>query len=245
MSAIGVVRRIELVATTVYPAVRADELRTKREIAGAFFASGSPRVITAVVLVVAVARLVVGSWSWSDVAVLGITLVAAGIVEWVLHIGLLHASDDAWTTRALGTGVGHKKHHLDPPDMQWLLLGPIDAAVFAALIAIGTAAWTIPAAAIANALFGWSIGLLTTFVTGLLCAYLAFAHYEWTHLLVHTRYRPKTRYYKRLARNHRLHHFRNERYWLGITSNLGDRVMRTYPADRSDVPLSDTARTLS
>ncbi len=241
----GVVRRIEPVTVAMYPAVRADELRTKREIAGAFFASGSPRVITAAVLLVLVARLAIGSWSWVDLAVLGFTAVAAGIIEWVLHIGLLHASDEAWTTRTLGTGVGHKKHHIDPPDMQWLLLGPVDAAVFAVLIALGSAAWTIPAAAIANALFGWSIGFVATFATGLLCAYLAFAHYEWTHLLVHTRYRPKTRYYKRLARNHRLHHFRNEGYWLGITSNLGDRVMRTYPADKSAVPLSDTARTLS
>ncbi|NQY55635.1 MAG: sterol desaturase family protein [Ilumatobacteraceae bacterium] len=231
--------------TAVSPAVRADQLRTKREIVTAFFASGSPRVITTAVTVVLVARLLIGAWSWADVAVVGITVVVAGIVEWVLHIGLLHASDESWTTRTLGTGIGHNKHHLDPPDMQWLLLGPIDAAVFAVLIGIGTAAWTIPAAAIANALFGWSVGFLATFVTGLLCAYAAFAHYEWTHLLVHTRYRPKTRYYKRLARNHRLHHFRNEGYWLGITSNLGDRVMRTYPADRSDVPLSDTARTLS
>jgi hypothetical protein len=29
-----------------------------------------------------------------------------------------------------------------------------------------------------------------------------------------------------------------------VTSNLGDRVLRTLPADRADVPLSDTARTL-
>ncbi|MEM8619900.1 MAG: sterol desaturase family protein [Actinomycetota bacterium] len=231
--------------TAVSPAVRADQLRTKREIAAAFFASGSPRVITIAISAVLVARLLVGSWSWADLAVLGITVVAAGIVEWVLHIGLLHASDEAWTTRTLGTGVGHKKHHLDPPDMQWLLLGPIDAAVFVVLIGIGTAAWTIPAVAIANAVFGWSFGVVATLVSGLVCAYVAFAHYEWTHLLVHTRYRPKTRYYARLARNHRLHHFRNEGYWLGITSNLGDRVMRTYPADKSEVPLSDTSRTLS
>ena len=75
-------------------------------------------------------------------------------------------------------------------------------------------------------------------------AYLSLAHYEWVHLMVHTRYRPKTRFYRRLATNHRLHHYRNEKYWLGVTSNLGDRLLGTYPAEKSDVPLSDTARTL-
>ena len=75
-------------------------------------------------------------------------------------------------------------------------------------------------------------------------AYVALGHYEWTHLLVHTRYRVKSRYYRRLARNHRRHHYRNEGYWMGITSNLGDRLFGTYPKDSAGVPLSDTARTL-
>ena len=61
---------------------------------------------------------------------------------------------------------------------------------------------------------------------------------------MHTRYRPSSRLYARLARNHRLHHFRNERYWLGVTSNSGDRILRTLPRSKTDVPLSDTARTL-
>ena len=26
-----------------------------------------------------------------------------------------------------------------------------------------------------------------------------------------------------------VHHFRNEDHWLGVTSNLGDRIMRTLP----------------
>jgi hypothetical protein len=73
---------------------------------------------------------------------------------------------------------------------------------------------------------------------------VALAHYEWTHLLVHSRYRPKSRFYARLSRNHRLHHFRNERYWLGVTSNSGDRILRTLPRAKTDVPLSETARTL-
>jgi sterol desaturase/sphingolipid hydroxylase (fatty acid hydroxylase superfamily) len=72
----------------------------------------------------------------------------------------------------------------------------------------------------------------------------AATHYEWTHLLIHTAYRPRTRFYARLSRNHRRHHYRNEGYWLGVTSNLGDRLLGTLPAADERVPLSATARTL-
>ena len=63
--------------------------------------------------------------------------------------------------------------------------------------------------------------------------------------MVHTRYRPRTRLYRTLARRHRLHHFRNEHYWLGVTSNTGDRLLGTLPKHKTDVPLSETATTLT
>ena len=44
-------------------------------------------------------------------------------------------------------------------------------------------------------------------------------------------------------RAHRLHHFRNERYWFGVTMHLADHVLSTYPG-KLDVELSPTARTL-
>jgi hypothetical protein len=223
--------------------MRADTLRTKRATARAFFGQGSPRVITVVVALELGARLAVGRWSWVDGLVLVVTAAAAGMVEWVLHLHLLHAPEDAWTTRTLGTGNGHRRHHLDPPDLDWLLLTRGDAIVFSILIAVLTTLWVVPAMLV----LGWladDVGVLAPALTAILCATVALAHYEWTHLLEHSSYRPRTRYYRRLARNHRLHHFRNERYWLGITSNLGDRLMSTLPDHPREVPLSETARTL-
>jgi hypothetical protein len=44
-------------------------------------------------------------------------------------------------------------------------------------------------------------------------------------------------------RNHRLHHFKNERYWHGITNTVADRVLGTMPV-HTEVPRSKTARTL-
>lgn len=190
------------------------------------------------------ARLVVGDWSWGDVVVLVSTIGLTGFFEWCVHLFLLHAPTDSLRMTKLGTGVGHRQHHQDPAAMGTLLLRASDAAIFSALFALFTALWVVPLMFLTG-LFADGQGLLGPYLTGYLLAIVGLLHYEWTHLLVHTKYRPKSRYYKRLARNHRLHHYRNEHYWLGVTSNLGDRVLRTLPADKSDVPLSDTARTLS
>jgi sterol desaturase/sphingolipid hydroxylase (fatty acid hydroxylase superfamily) len=67
--------------------------------------------------------------------------------------------------------------------------------------------------------------------------------YEWTHFLIHSAYRPKRALCRGIWRAHRLHHYRNERFWFGVTVHLADRVLRTYPA-REAVPPSATARTL-
>jgi hypothetical protein len=218
--------------------VRANDLATKRAAGRAFVASGSAHVLLPVVAVLIGLRLVIGDWGRGDVAVAIAVLFLTGFVEWVIHLFVLHADADAWTSRRLGTGSGHRQHHLDPPDLKWLLLPPLDAAIFVVALGIWSAAWAAPLA--------WAIGgnVVASTVTAIGLAAIGLAHYEWVHLLTHTAYRPTSRYYARLARNHRWHHYRNERYWLGVTSNLGDRVLHTLPADRGDVPLSDTARTL-
>jgi sterol desaturase/sphingolipid hydroxylase (fatty acid hydroxylase superfamily) len=77
----------------------------------------------------------------------------------------------------------------------------------------------------------------------MLVSYAILCAYEWTHFLIHAPYKPRGRYFKAIRRNHRLHHFKNERFWFGVTSTLGDRVIGTLPDQRS-VPRSDTARSL-
>jgi sterol desaturase/sphingolipid hydroxylase (fatty acid hydroxylase superfamily) len=96
----------------------------------------------------------------------------------------------------------------------------LNAAIFFAILPEPRQVWT--------ALFGvTSIGLA----------------YEWTHFLIHTSYAPRGAVYRNLWRLHRLHHYKNEDYWFGVTGHLGDRVLGTAP-DPKDVPLSPTARTL-
>ena len=220
------------------PTLRSNDLGTKSEVAAVYIRRGSAQVLIAAAMVLVAARLVLGGLGRGDLIALWATVAITGTVEWIIHKYLLHAPDDSWTGRTLGTGAGHKEHHLDPTHLDWLLLGGIDAAVFVTAFGAVTAAWTIP--------LMWITGsaLLGPFVTAWALAAIGLAHYEWVHLLVHTKYRPRTRYYRRLARNHRLHHYRNEHYWLGVTANSGDRLLRTYPKHKTDVPLSDTARSL-
>lgn len=218
--------------------VRSSELTTKRDTARFYLSCGSARVLVAAATVLVAARVAVGGFGRGDVIAVVATILITGPVEWIIHKFLLHAPADSWPTRKLGTGTGHQQHHVDPTDTYWLLLRAVDAAVFVTAFGAVTAAWSLP--------LMWLTGsaLLGPFLTAWACAAIGLAHYEWVHLLVHTRYRCTSRYYRRLARNHRLHHYRNENYWLGVTSNLGDRILRTYPKQKTDVPLSDTARTL-
>jgi hypothetical protein len=218
--------------------VRSTELSTKREIAAMFFRHSSPRIITVAATVAMLARLLLGRWSYADLVMISLTVLLTGVVEWVVHLFVLHAPVDSFVTTRMGGGISHRKHHLDPPDMRYLLLDGADAALFVAMLAAFSAAWSLPVA--------WLLGadLGPPYLTTLCGAYIGLLNYEWTHLMAHTRYRPRTRFYARLSRNHRLHHYRNERYWLGVTSNLGDRLLRSYPKSKGDVPLSETARNL-
>ena len=61
---------------------------------------------------------------------------------------------------------------------------------------------------------------------------------------MHTDYKPRTRLYKSIWRNHRLHHFKNEHYWFTVTTaGTADRVLGTFP-DPAKVRTSRTAKAL-
>jgi hypothetical protein len=216
----------------------ANDLRTKRDLARTYLGKRSPQLMFVAIAAATVARLVVGRWSALDLVVVAIVLAVNGAFEWMVHLFLLHAPEGSIRMRVFGTSVGHRHHHLNPPDLHWLMLRPVEVIQFLPMLALVAAIFTVP--------WMWPAGLplIGPYLTTLVAVFVALAHYEWTHLLVHARYRPSSRLYARLARNHRLHHFRNERYWLGVTSNSGDRILRTLPRSKTDVPLSDTARTL-
>ena len=222
---------------------RARDITSLDGAARAFARSSSGRVISVATCLAVVVRVALGNWSFGDALAVLAVVVALGPVEWVIHRRLLHAEPGSTLAELLGTRDSHERHHRDPDDMEWLLLrrpnaigsclaiiAPVAAAV-EGLSRIGVSP-SVASSARANGATIVLIGLV------------ALLHYEWVHLLVYSRYRPRSRYYSRLAKNHRLHHFRNESYWLGVTIDTGDRLARTLPVDRSAVPLSETARAL-
>ena len=180
-----------------------------------------------------------GGPSWVDLVAVAVVVALLGPVEWVIHRSLLHAQPANRLAEVLGTRDSHERHHRVPDDLDWLLLRRPNA--------IGSClAIVVPFGVLAAVISGLDVASPdlpgVAAVSATLAGLVALAHYEWVHLIVHSRYRPTSRYYAHLDRNHRLHHFRNERYWLGVTVDIGDRLARTLPAERDAVPLSDTVR---
>ena len=209
------------------------------DVARAFSRHGSPRLIAPALAATLVVRLALGGWSWRDLLIpLGL-IAFEPLTEWVIHVYLLHARPVRIGARSydLLAAREHRAHHRAPAELDGVLVP-----IYALLLFIP---------AIAAVLYGLSFPLhvliggdrVEWWLSGLIAGYAILFSYEWCHFLIHSPYRPRGRYYKVIWRNHRLHHYKNEHYWFGVTSNLGDVVLGTNPR-QSTVPNSRTARTL-
>ncbi len=196
-----------------------------------FWRHPSPYLIGGGLLLSLSGRVVVGGGERWELAIPVVLIAAMPLIEWTIHVVILH-----WRPRQIARiridsllARKHREHHADPRDVPlvfipwpvflWLLPG----SAVVAWLAMPTAAS--------------SFSLLASVMT------LLFA-YEWTHYLMHTEYRPRSRPYRALWRNHRLHHYKNENYWFTVTSSgTADRLLGTYP-DPADVPTSPTVRKL-
>jgi hypothetical protein len=191
----------------------------------------SPWLIGIFLCAALVARLAAGDWRASDLILPAVMLALFPFFEWVVHTSILH-----WRPKRLaGLTVDpllarkHRQHHADPRDI------PLIFIPWQALL------WLLPVYAAIGLLAFPRLGLGLTFlvVVGALGS-----AYEWTHYLIHSDYRPRTRLYKAVWRNHRLHHYRNEHYWFTVTtSGTADRFLGTYPNPQHVKP-SPTAKNL-
>ena len=191
----------------------------------------SPWIIAGLLVTTLVARIAVGDWHYTDAVVPVVVLALFPFVEWVIHVVVLH-----WRPRRIGRltldsllARKHREHHADPRDVGLIFI-PWQTFLWLlpALLVVALLAFPRPGSALTF--------LATVGVLGL--------NYEWTHYLIHTDYQPRTRIFKAVKRNHRLHHFRNEHYWFTVTSSgTADRLLGTYP-DPASTPNSRTATAL-
>jgi hypothetical protein len=205
-----------------------------------FRSNTSPKILAAGIVLAAASRIAYSGFGWADLGALAAMLVIYPFGEWAIHVYLLHMPPFEFRGRSvyLTTSKSHWAHHKEPRDLGMILLAPPEVAALM-LLAVPTAIALValPAALIAGTI-PWG-----PMLTGLLVGYVLVGVYEWTHFLIHTAHRPRTRIYRAVWQTHRLHHFKNEHYWHGITNTVADRVLGTFP-DHRDVPRSNTARTL-
>jgi hypothetical protein len=197
-----------------------------------FWKHPSPWTIGAVFVAALTARIIVGDWQITEALVPLVMIGVFPFFEWTIHVVILH-----WRPRRLGPltidsrlSREHRAHHMDPRNI------PLIFIPWKSLIG-----WVVPLAI--------AIALLAFPRLGLGLTYLVFTTalgicYEWTHYLIHSDYKPKTRVYRAIWRNHRNHHYKNEHYWFTVTSSgTADRVLGTYP-DPAAVATSPTAKNL-
>jgi Fatty acid hydroxylase superfamily len=203
---------------------------TLRGAAGIFLGTFSARLLIPVVVGVGALRVSLGGWRWWDLGIAGIILAAQPFTEWVIHVTVLHMKPrklGRLTIDPLGARR-HRGHHADPKVLR-LVLVPRQIMVATCLTNV-LVFWLITPT--------WRLAL-----SGMATAYAMYLTYEWVHFLIHSSYRPKGWYYRYIYRAHRLHHYRNEKYWFGVTVHVADHVLRTFPG-KDDVPVSATAFTL-
>lgn len=204
---------------------------TLADAAREFWRHPTPWLIAGALITAVAARIAVGDWRWSDAVLLLAVLAVFPLVEWMIHVVVLH-----WRPRRIGRVLidpvlarKHREHHVDPRVVKLIFI-PLQSLLGAFVAAMIVGLVLIPRTGLGLTL------LVTVFAIGMV--------YEWTHYLVHTDYKAKRALYRMIWRNHRLHHFKNEHYWYAVTSpGIADRALGTYP-DPQSVSTSPTARNL-
>lgn len=196
-----------------------------------FWRHPSPWMIAVTLVGATTARVVVGDWSRSDLWAPLVFVAMFPLIEWLVHVFVLH-----WRPRRVGPIVvdtllarEHRRHHRDPRDIPLVFI-PWQVMIGLMVLTVAVPLWVAPSPGP-----GLSF-MMTVAAVGMV--------YEWTHYLVHTDYKPRSRAYKAVWRHHRLHHFKNEHYWMTVTTaHTADRLLGTDP-DPATVPTSPTAKNL-
>ncbi len=201
------------------------------EVFAEFWRHPSPYLLGSALAAAITGRVLAGPGSWWELLVPVGLVAVLPVVEWLVHVFILH-----WRPRHLGPltldpllARKHRLHHASPREIPLVFI-PWQAQLWLA------PAWTALA---------WLVTpTWPAMFTLLVAIYAIKSGYEWTHYLLHSDYRPKSAWYRKVWRNHRLHHYKSEHYWFTVTTaGTADRVFGTAP-DPSTVPTSPTVQRL-
>lgn len=195
-----------------------------------FLRHQTPWLMTGVLLCAGMVRVALGGWTATDALIPLAILAAFPMVEWLTHVLILHLRPRRLGRFRLDPLVArkHRAHHVDPRQEELIFIPmPVLVQLLVFHLLVGIVAFALPQG-----------------LTYVLCWTVSGLVYEWTHFLIHSDYRPRSRFYRSIWRNHRLHHYKNERYWFAVaTAGTADRILGTYP-DPAAVETSPTARNL-
>src|SRR5215213_4928688 len=152
----------------------------------------SPWVIGAGIIALVALRAVLGELSWRDAVAVAAMLAIYPFGEWAIHVFLLHAKPFRVGGRKVDTMAAraHRAHHQEPNDLDMVLLYWWQAAALM-LLAVP---FTVGLGALIVTLVAVPVPLGALISAGLAGFCMIFL-YEWTHFLIHTAYRPRTRIY--------------------------------------------------
>lgn len=207
------------------------EVQTLREAARVFFSRPGPRRLAAQAAGAWGVRAFLGPPSVTELPVIGAVVGWWPLQEWLAHKLVLHPRT-RWLARA-AAARRHLAHHEEPHDADLTLLP------------LSVVKASLPAAAAFWAVAG--LGSPRRTATGVATYATLALLYEWTHFLVHTGYRPRSRYFRQVRLRHRLHHGLDPKSWLGFTWPAIDDWLGTAPDPREvarrrrrDVPSRET-----
>lgn len=205
-------------------------MRSIGAVVARFFRSPNPWFFLAVIAVGLGWRARGGPFTAVEAAILIGVLAFQPLREWLIHVFVLHLRPRLWMGLQIDADVAqkHRAHHRDPWNLDLTFIPPL-ALLEGVLVEVSV----------------WTLLLGPTPTTGLTIAWSALLglHYEWVHYLCHVPYPVKAPYYRELVRVHRLHHFRSELAWFGVSTHVADHVFGTHPGP-TEVPISPTARSV-
>jgi hypothetical protein len=206
---------------------------TKTTLAGearSFCAHRNSKIISGALAVTLIVRLVLGGWTRWDAVVVAALIALEPFVEWLIHVFILHFKPRRILGREIDPLVArkHRAHHSDPRKVEWIFV-PMPVLTRAVPVVLLIYILVLPTVRLGVTASVAGLAILLT--------------YEWTHYLIHSRYQPRSRLYRYIWRAHRLHHYKNENYWFGVTVHTADHVLGTFPK-KDEVETSPTCRTL-